>query len=265
MFGPYPSTISLFANVVFLLFIFTGLNALCRRIAPKFTFSQGELLTIYTMLAISTGIAGLDGVAIISQIMPHGAWFGEANHWKSWLSAFPSWLTVTDPEAVRGHYLGNTTFYRLHTIRVWLVPFFAWTGFIAMLMFVANCINVLVRPQWADRERLTFPITWLPIEMTEPPGAAVPFYRNRIMWAGFTIAAVISLWNGIAFLYPSLPALPVGVTDLRQYLTAKPWTAIDWLPITFFPIAIGLGFLLPVDLLFSCWFFYFLFSGRRKR
>ena len=142
MFGPYPSTISLFANVVFLLFIFTGLNAICRRIAPHLAFSQGELLTIYTMLAISTGIAGLDGVAILSQIMPHGAWFGEANHWKSWLNAFPSWLTVTDPDAVRGHYLGNTTFYHFHTIRVWIVPFLAWTGFIALLMFVANCINV---------------------------------------------------------------------------------------------------------------------------
>ena len=76
------------------------------------------------------------------------------------------------------------------------------------------------------------------------------------------IAASISLWNGIAFLYPSLPAVAVGVTDLRQYITAKPWTAIDWLPISFFPIAIGLGFLLPVDLLFSCWFFYFFWKAQ---
>src|SRR5580693_381789 len=62
MFGPYPSTISLFANVVFLLFILTGINAVVRRIAPGAAFAQGELLTVYTMLAISTGIAGLDGV-----------------------------------------------------------------------------------------------------------------------------------------------------------------------------------------------------------
>lgn len=256
MFGPYPSTISLFANVVFLLFVFTGINAVIRRVAPGHAFSQGELLTVYTMLAISTGIAGLDGVSIISQIMPHGAWFGKSNHWETWLNAFPSWLTVTDPDAVRGHFLGNTTFYRVHTLAVWIRPFLAWTAFVSMLMFVANCINVLVRPQWADRERLTFPVTWLPIEMTDPAGPGTCFYKNRVMWAGFTIAAVISLWNGIAFLYPSLPAVPVGVTDLKPLLSAKPWNAIDWMPITFYPLAIGLGFLLPVDLLFSCWFFF---------
>lgn len=254
MFGPYPSTISLFANVIFVLFLFVGLNACLRRYAPKLAFGQGELLTIYTMLAISTGLAGLDGVGILSQMMPHGAWFGARNHWE-FLDAFPPWLVVTDREAVRGHYLGNTTFYHLATLKVWIVPMLAWTGFITLLLFVANCINVLVRRQWADNERLTFPITWLPIQMTEE-GVGISLFRNRLLWAGFALAAGLSLWNGLAFLYPSLPAIPLGITDLKSFFATKPWTAIDWFPITFYPLAIGLGFLLPLDLLFSCWFFY---------
>src|SRR5882724_11607464 len=110
LYGPYPSTISLFANAVFILFLLVGLNGLLKRFVPRIAFSQGELLTIYTMLAISTGLAGLDGVGILSQMMPHGAWFGKANGWTKFLDAFPSWLTVTDPDAVRGHYLGNTSF-----------------------------------------------------------------------------------------------------------------------------------------------------------
>lgn len=255
MFGPYPSTISLFANVVFILFLFVGLNALLKHTLPKVAFSQGELLTLYTMLAISTGLAGLDGVGILSQIMPHGAWFGTVHHWEPFLSAFPRWLVVTDKEAVRGHYIGNTTFYRPAILKVWMVPMLAWTGFITLLLFVANCINVLVRRQWADSERLTFPIIWLPIEMTEE-GVGTALFRNHLLWAGFAIAAGLSLWNGLAFLYPSLPALPLGITDLKSFLTVKPWNSIDWLPITFYPLAIGLGFLLPLDLLFSCWFFF---------
>lgn len=261
MYGPYPSTISLFANVVFFLFVMSGINALLRRLIPRYAFNQGELLTLYTLLAISTAVAGLDGVGIISQIMPHGAWFGKANHWDSWLDAFPSWLVVRDPEAVRAHYLGNTSFYHWQYLRVWLTPFAAWTAFITLLMYLANCVNVLVRAQWADNERLTFPIIWLPIEMTEsapnPLTGGVAFYKNRVMWAGFTVAAALSLWNGVSFLYPSLPTIPVGVTDLKPFLTAKPWSAIDWMPVTFYPLVIGLGFLLPVDLLFSCWFFFF--------
>ena len=255
LFGPYPSTISLFANVIFELFLLVILNSFLRKFTPKIALSQGELLTLYTMLAISTGIAGLDGVGILSQMMPHAAWFGKQNHWEGFVSAFPSWLTVNDREVLKGHFLGNSTFYRPEVLRVFAIPILAWTGFITVLMFTANCINVLVRRQWADKERLTFPITWLPMQMTDT-GEKESFFQNKLMWWGFGIAALISLWNGIAFLYPSLPSLNVGITEVQTLFKAKPWNAIDWLPITFYPLAIGLGFLLPLDLLFSCWFFF---------
>lgn len=261
LFGPYPSTLSLFANVIFLLFVMVGINAVWRRVAPRTAFSQGELLTLYTMLAISTGLAGLDGVGILSQMMPHGAWFGKANQWTGFLPAFPRWLVVADREVVRGHYLGASSFYRPAILYAWAVPMFAWTGFITLLLWTANCINVLVRRQWADQERLTFPITWLPLEMTES-GPRAALFRNPLMWAGFLVAASLSLWNGIAFLYPSVPALPLGIIDLKPYMTVKPWSAIDWFPITLYPLAIGLGFLLPLDLLFSCWFFYLFWNAQ---
>src|SRR5579871_1465866 len=155
MFGPYPSTISLFANVVFLLLLFVGLNAALRRLAPRFAFLQGELLTLYTMLAISTGLAGLDGVGILGQILPHGAWFGSSSHWDSFLGAFPSWLVVGDRSVLRGHYLGHSSFYTPAVLRAWLTPILWWTLFVSLLMLVAQCLNVLIRRQWADRERLT--------------------------------------------------------------------------------------------------------------
>jgi hypothetical protein len=265
MFGPYPSTMSLFANVVFALFVLVILNGLCRRLAPRLAFAQGELLTIYTMLAISTGLAGLDGAGILSQMIPHGAWFGQTNHWTGFLDAFPSWLVVRDRDILRGHFLGNSTFYRPDVLRAWSTPILAWTGFITLLLWVANCLNVLVRRQWADRERLTFPIIWLPLEMTDAHdtlSGSRPFFKNPLMWGGFAIAAVLSLWNGFAYLYPSIPLLPIGVTDLKPLFTAKPWSAIDWFPVTFYPLVIGLGFLLPLDLLFSCWFFFLFWKAQ---
>lgn len=254
MYGPYPSTISLFANVVFALFLLVGINTGLRRFLPRRAFSQAELLTIYTMLAISTGIAGLDGVGILSQIVPHGAWFGATNKWESFLPSFPNWLVVSDRDILRGHYLGHLSFYQPDVLRAFAAPVLSWTAFITLLLFVAHCINVLVRRQWADRERLTFPIIWLPMEMTDG-GTGRSFFHNRLMWAGFSVALLLSLWNGIAFLYPMLPAVNVGITDLKPYLISKPWNAIDWMPVTFYPLAIGLSYLLPIDLLFSCWFF----------
>jgi hypothetical protein len=256
LFGPFPSTISLFANVVFVLFLLVCLNVLLRRFAPRIAFSQGELLTLYTMLAISTGLAGSDGVPILAQMLPHGAWFATpSNGWDKFLGAFPSWLVVRDRNVLRGHFLGDSTFYRAAVLRAWMTPILAWTVFITALLWVAVCIDVLIRRQWADRERLTFPIVWLPIQMTEN-GTGAAFFRSKLMWAGFAVAASLNLWNGIAFLYPSLPTLPIGIIDLKPLFTTKPWSAIDWFPTTLYPFVIGLGFLLPLDLLFSCWFFF---------
>lgn len=260
MFGPYCSTISLFANAIFILSLLVGANALLRHRAPLLAFSQAELFTVYTMVAISTGLAGLDGVTILNQMIPHGAWFATpSNGWTTFLDGFPDWLVIKDREALRGHFLGNSTLYAAHHLRAWAVPVVAWTLFVTLLLWTTMCMNVLVRRQWQDRERLSFPIAWLPLEMTEPGGG---FFRSRLMWAGFATAAGLGLLNGTAFLYPSWPMIPIGLYDLKPYFTAKPWDAIDWFPTTLYPLAIGLGYLLPLDLLFSCWFFFLFWKAQ---
>lgn len=263
MFGPFPSILSLFANCVFLLVILVGFNHILWRFAPRFAFSQAELLTLYTMLAISTGMAGQSGINIVCGMIGHGAWFSASNgEWGSFLSAFPDWLVIRDTEILRGHFLGNSTLYDVAILRAWMTPVLAWTLLFNLVLLVAYSVNVLIRKQWADHERLTFPIIWLPIEMTEE-GKGVAFFKNRWMWAGFIIAGGLNLWNGIAFLYPSVPALPMGIIDLKPLFTSKPWSAIDWTPTTLYPLVIGLSYLLPLDLLFSCWFFYFFWKGQR--
>jgi len=259
-YGPYPSTVSLFANVVFTLFVMIGLNALLRRVRPQAAFTQAELLTIYTMQAVSTGLAGLDGVSALCQIIPHGAWTATPqNHWSAWLNAFPDWLVIRDRSVVQGHYLGQSSFMRPEVLRAWAVPIFSWTLLVTLLLFVCQCMNVLVRPQWADRERLSFPLISLPLAMTDT-GDEAGLWRNRLMWLGFALAAGLNFWNGLAVLYPTLPSISLASIDLRAYLTTKPWNAIEWLPVTFYPFVIGLGFLLPLDLLFSCWFFFLVWN-----
>ena len=259
-YGPYPSTVSLFANVVFTLFVLLGLNAILRRVRPRAAFTQAELLTLYTMQAVSTGLAGLDGVSGLCQIIPHGAWGATPqNNWSSWLNAFPDWLVVRDRSIAQGHFLGQSSFLRPEVLRAWATPIAAWTVLVTLLLFVCQCVNVLVRPQWADRERLSFPLISLPLAMTDTDGEA-GLWRDRLMWLGFAMAAGLNFWNGLAVLYPTLPAVPLASIDLKTYLTAPPWNAIPWLPVTFYPFVIGLAFLLPLDLLFSCWFFFLVWN-----
>ena len=76
---------------------------------------------------------------------------------------------------------------------------------------------------------------------------------NRWMWIGFALVAIIDLLNGLHFLFPSIPQ----VFSKRYYLrfTEAPFLAMGNLPFALYPFVIGLGFLIPLDLSFSCWLF----------
>jgi len=173
----------------------------------------------------------------------------------------PKWLYITDKEPLKSYYSGGSTLYRPEHLQAWLPPILMWVAFITVLLFVMLCINVLVRRQWQDRERLPFPVVQLPLEMTDPAGR---LFRNRLMWIGFSVAAGLDLLNGLNYLYPNIPVLiQTRAYDLAPLITQKPWNAMGWTPISYYPFAIGIGFLLPVDLSFSCWFFYIVFKMQK--
>jgi len=260
--GPIASTISLFFNVVFILFFLALGNAAVRRVRPGWALTAGEFVIIYVMLTMSTSLAGLDGMQVLLPVMTHPFWFANPeNRWDQLFANVPSWLTVSDRDALYGYYTGSSSLYQPRILHIWLTPVLWWTGFIFVLVFVLVCLSVLVRAQWADRERLTFPIIQLPLAITEP---GTSLWRNPLLWIGFAAAGSIDLINGLHYLYPSVPYLSVAPTldsysanDLMQYIPDMPWRAIGWLPVTLYPAVIGICFLMPLDLLFACVFFFF--------
>jgi len=260
--GPYPSTFSLFANVVCFLLALAALNHLLRRFYPRRALTQAELLIIYLMLTIGTCITSVDFLDVIFPMIGHPTRYAtSSNGWEPlFLRYIPSWLQIPDREVLKGWYEGNVNPYTWVRLRAWLPPMLAWGGFTVVLLWVMLCMSTLLRRQWARHEKLSYPIIQLPLQMTDPSGQ---IYRHKLMWLGFAMAGGISLLNGISFLYPGVPHLQVKVFDISPFFPTKPWNAIGWTPISFYPFAMGLGFLLPTDLLFSCWFFYFVWKAER--
>lgn len=260
--GPYPSSLSLFANVICFVVALGAGNALLRRARPSWALSQGDLLVVYVMLTIGTCLASIDFLDVLFPMLGHPTRYATAsNGWQElFVKALPTWLYVTDANALKGWYAGGADPYTWVHVRAWLVPVAAWGGFALVLLWVMLCMNVLVRRQWIRHEKLSYPILQLPLEMTDPSGA---FYRQRSMWAGLALAGGISLLNGLAVLFPSLPSVPVKAQDIAPYFPNPPWNAMGGTLIAFYPFAIGLGFLLPVDLLFSSWFFCLMWRGER--
>src|SRR5205823_7242445 len=95
----------------------------------------------------------------------------------------------------------------------------------------------------------------LPLAMTEPH-LRIRFWKNREMWAGFFTAALVTTVNGLNYLYPSIPQLLIKQYDIAQALTDRPWNAVGVTNVSLYPFAIGLAYFIPLDLSFSCWFFF---------
>ena len=258
----HPTTISLFWNVVLNLFFLILINLGIKQVSPKSALSQAEFITIYTMLSIASGLAGHDTLALTIPALPHAFWFATPeNDWADLIHPYiPEFLVVSDKEILRGVYDGETPFYNRRIMGAWVGPTLWWTSFIIAASTIMICLNVIVRKQWTEHEKLAYPIILLPMAITEHGGAA-GFFRNRLLWYGFVVAALINVWHGLAYFFPSLPDFSVrhNARDWGQFFTDRPWNAMGGIPVPLYPFVIALGFLLPLDLSFSLWFFY-LFS-----
>ena len=257
-----PTTMSLIYNVVITLTLLTCLNFLLKLIIPRYALRQGELLTVYVILSISSAIAGHDMMQTVVPIIPNGFWFAtQENEWQQLFWRFlPSWMTLNNMSVLQDFYDGDTTFYSKRYLSAWWEPILWWTLLLSVIIWVMICIDLLIRKQWIEHERLTYPIVRLPIEITHNDGR---LFRNKMLWVGFAIAGGIDLINGIHAFFPAFPEIPVRKANLGAYFTEKPWDAMGWTPIYILSFGVGLAFLMPLEMSFSLWFFYLFWKGER--
>ncbi len=259
----YPTTISLYFNVIFCIFVLTGGNLVLSWTMPRVAFQQGELLTIYVMLAIASSLAGHDVLRVLIPMIPYAFWYATPeNDWTHLFHRYvPDWIAVKDKTFLAEYYRGESSLYRWEIIEGWLMTTLTWGSFLCALVLAMVFINTLVRKQWTEHEKLSYPIIQLPLELTNV--SKTKLLTSRMMWIGFAIAGTIDILNGLHYLFPSVPSLGGRLYDMRPFFTQKPWSAIGWTPIAVFPFAVGMTFFIPLDLSFSCWFFYLFWKAER--
>ena len=94
-----PTTMSLIYNVIITLMVLIPFNLLLlNRFLPRFALRQGELLTVFVMLSLSSAIAGHDMMQTVIPTIPDGYWFATPeNEWKQLFWRYlPPWLTSND-------------------------------------------------------------------------------------------------------------------------------------------------------------------------
>ena len=248
------TTVAMSVNVMFGILAMTLLNIAVRHIFPRIALEPRDLLVVYSMLAVGSAFSGHDCIPRLMGLIPYAFRFATPeNDWEALLfHHLPEWLVVKHPKTVTDFYEGEVNFFTEGYVQHWVVPILSWSAVIFLLMLIFLCLTALLRKQWIENEKLAYPIIQIPLEITTNRH----IFKNRLLWIGFGIAMGINLLNGLQFFFPVLPEIPVRKYNLNIYFTQKPWNAMGSMPLRFHPYLIGFSFILPLDLAFSCAFFY---------
>jgi len=248
----FPGQYSLFVNTVTVLFVLTLINRWLKRRHAKWGFGAGEMLTIYVMLGTSTGLisSAFDLGGSLAGTITYPFWFAtEENGWRELLwPNLPTWLTVQEPRILEGFYVGQSSALNWAVIRAWATPAVWYAAFVGAIMWVCLCMNSIVRRRWEDEERLPFPMTVLPLQLVDE---GFGLLRNRLWWLGIGLSLGLGVWNSIAGLLPALPSLPLAVDYTSYVENHPPWNFLRACFMEWYPFAIGLCYLVPLDLAFS--------------
>jgi hypothetical protein len=121
--------------------------------------------------------------------------------------------------------------------------------------------NVVLRRRWVDHDRLAFPCIQLPLEMCRAGGFG-GMLSGRLFWIGVLVSTVIESLAQIQARFPNVPSIPLGyqATPVLQGAPA-PWNALAPMFLTWSNIHLGVCYFIPLEILFSAWFFYLFRKG----
>jgi len=186
----HSTELAIFWTAVFTLLVLVGLNRLLFWVMPGFSFSQAQLLLIYSMVCLGSAVGGCDMIQKLVPVMSWSFWMADpTNKWDTLFNPdMPKWATVQDTSILQGFYEGGVSPYQSPILTAWLGPMSLWALFTIALVTVMFCLNVLLRRRWLDEEHLACPLIYLPVEISHPRGM---LFRHKLFWLGFGAAAVV--------------------------------------------------------------------------
>ena len=235
------------------------------RLSTRFALARQELVTIYVMCLVGAMVSSHGLLQKLFPLLVTANY--QANKSNNWAKLFfpniPKWAVPWNPLGPAKQDVAKYFFERLPTgssvpWQAWLVPLCVWGLFFALVVCAYFCLATIIQRQWIDREKLSFPLAQLPLDIIDGKDssgrslASVP-----LLWIGVAIRVVL---YGIDWLHqcqatvPNIP-LSININDSLAHV-AKPWNQLDVTILVFSSAAIGFFYLLPVDILFSVWFFF---------
>ena len=227
-------------------------NALGKRLLGRY-LQPAELLIVLTMGLVTASIPlWIVGYLLAILSAPFYAATPEndrANLVHPYLSAWA--VPANDGDAMRWFYEGVPAGESIPWA-VWLGPLGWWVSLILTVYFVCFCLVTILRRQWVEREKLTFPLMELPRGLVdEEDGRSAPLLRSGAFYLGCALSMAVILYDIVGYFYPGFPQLDIGRGRVLQIDPDFPAFHMSLrLPV------LGFAFLASTQISLRIWVFY---------
>ncbi len=255
---------SIFGLLLLVFLVNVPLRKLIKR--GLFVFSATELTVVWMMLIVAVGIPSMGLLQFLLPSLVALRYFATTeNDWAETLHPhIPEWMIITDTRAVTDFYEGISPGESVPWL-LWMKPLLIWGLFVLIFYLTTLCLSTILRKQWVERERFSFPLIQIPIQLAAEPARGTllnAFFKNRLLWAGMVLPVILHLINGLHAHFPTVPEIPL-IYNIHRAFTEKPWHTLGWWPamrlVIYFSV-IGIASLLTLEVSFSLWFFYLFFK-----
>lgn len=140
--------------------------------------------------------------------------------------------------------------------RAWWRPLLVWGTLVALLFVAVVALAVVVHPQWADKERIRYPLAEIGSAVLQQDETGRPtLLRNRFFWVGLAALLALRALNGLNLWFPGSINVPLNfdLTAIKaQFPSLMQVPGAEHLAnVTLYPVCIGLTYLLASDIGFS--------------
>jgi len=280
-----------FGLLVLLVLAFNPLMRLVRVIKP---FSRQELMSIFVALTVTAGISTFGLADQLLPLLPapyNPAWNlkqagwdeavhpyinkslylqGETAEQQQQINDFYQGLGEEPPESdgswAKWRYFFGTSFKVPWSI--WLKPLALWSIFIAACYGMFYSLTYIVLDYWSNREKLLFPLAKLPESLLPESNDSrrwiPPIFSSGLFWIGAGFSLLLLSYNaGIqsSVLPPSLGQLQLGMSwrtfsEIVKGTYLSGYSGANGMMFLVIFTAIGIAFLLPLEISFSIWFYF---------
>ncbi len=245
------------AGGIFVFFILVLiLNPVLGLIRRTYELSPQELLIIYIMLLVTSSITTMGLGAQLLPIMAAPFYYATPeNRWAELVQPhLRGWMHPSGERTIQHFFEGLPPGEGIPW-GAWFQPLIAWFVLVFALYMVMLFLMVILRKQWVEKEKLTYPLVQLPLEMVrtdDSKSRIKPLFRSKLFWFAVFIPLTISSINALHSYFHFIPGIQLAhsvevfqrTMDMRFRLS--------------FPI-MGFTYLVNQEVALGVWFFNLLF------